>query len=98
MAFFRLEWVDGTNSLNQGESIEEALCLYGEGAFSNLQSYKELDLSHNEWTLRKSEPFYERTQRDIYTSSIDYRIERQTISSLETNEVSYDEVGIRGRF
>ncbi|MFM6402655.1 MAG: hypothetical protein ACKPFF_38775 [Planktothrix sp.] len=101
MAIFRLEWLDGTNSLVEGNSFNEAfISSYGAGAMKALDYWKEIPLIVENWILEKSVPA-KALIRDIYIYSYpgkeegDERIEMIKMHNLETGETSEGNIRLR---
>ena len=102
MAIFRLEWLDETNSLVEGNNITEAFnSSYGAGAMKALDFYKEISILNENWILEKSVPVSNSLVRDIFIYSYpgkehgDERIEMIKVRNLETGEVSEGNIRLR---
>lgn len=102
MAIFRLEWLDGTNSLVEGSSINEAFnASYGAGAMKALDYWKEIPILNENWILEKSVPVSNSLVRDIYLYSYlekeegDERIEKIVVRDIETGKVSEGNIRLR---
>lgn len=104
MAIFRLEWLDGTNSLTEGESIDKAFnSKYGAGAMRALDYWKEIPILDENWILEKSVPVSKGNSlvKDIYLYSYpgkeegDERIEMIKVRDTLTGTVSEGNTRLR---